>query len=159
MITQVTYERVFNLGGYESERISATATVEPTDETDGVLIAYDEARAAVADEHARTLAARQQIAQQPNGGAAYDPPASDKQRAYIATLQDKLEWNSEQMSVYASEQGIDLVAMTKSQSSTFIDGLKRLADKDAAERGILRWSERMVGKPNQPTGDGGDIPF
>lgn len=152
MIIQVTYERVYNLGTYESERISATVTVEDTAEA-----AYDEARAAVADEHARTLASRQQITQQPNGGATYDQAASDKQRNFIAMLQDKLEWNSEQLAAYADEQNVDLVSMTKTQASGFIDGLKRLADKDATERGVMRWADRVVGK--SVAGTGGDIPF
>lgn len=150
MIIQVTYERVYNLGAYESERISATVTVEDTTEA-----AYDEARAAVADEHARTLAARQQITQQPNGGATYDAPASDKQRNFIAMLQDKLEWNSEQLAEYAAGLEIDIAALTKTQASAFIDGLKRLADKDATERGVMRWADRVVGKPQTTE----DIPF
>lgn len=56
-----------------------------------------------------------------------DEPATAKQRQYIAALMDDLGWHSEQIAVYAHEQGIDLVNMTKTQASTFIDGLKRLA--------------------------------
>lgn len=67
---------------------------------------------------------------------AEHPPANDKQRNYVAVLQDKLAWTSEQLAVYASEQGIDLVAMTKDQASTFIDGLKKLAEeRDAPTNG------------------------
>jgi hypothetical protein len=58
-----------------------------------------------------------------------DAPASDNQRNYIATLQDKLAWNSEQLAGYAEEQSIDLVTMTKGQASGFIDGLKKLAEE------------------------------
>jgi hypothetical protein len=58
-----------------------------------------------------------------------DAPASDKQRNYIATLQDNLSWTSEQLGAYAGEHGVDLVTMTKGQASTFIDGLKKLADE------------------------------
>lgn len=58
-----------------------------------------------------------------------DSPASDKQRNYIATLQDNLAWNSEQLATYADEQKVDLVTMTKGQASTFIDGLKKLAEE------------------------------
>lgn len=58
-----------------------------------------------------------------------DAPASDKQRNYIATLQDSLTWSSEQMASYAEEQRVDLVTMTKGQASTFIDGLKKLAEE------------------------------
>jgi hypothetical protein len=67
-----------------------------------------------------------------------DSPASDKQRNYIAALQDDLSWNSEQLAGYASDQELDLVTMTKGQASTFIDGLKKLAEErsqyDAAAR-------------------------
>ena len=58
-----------------------------------------------------------------------DSPASDKQRNYIATLQDNLTWNSEQLAGYAEEQQVDLVTMTKGQASLFIDGLKKLAEE------------------------------
>lgn len=56
-------------------------------------------------------------------------PATDAQRNYIATLMDALRWSSEQMGVYATEQGVDLVNMTKGRASTFIDGLKALAEE------------------------------
>jgi hypothetical protein len=58
-----------------------------------------------------------------------DSPASDKQRNYIATLQDNLTWNSEQLAAYAEDQSVDLVTMTKGQASVFIDGLKKLAEE------------------------------
>jgi hypothetical protein len=58
-----------------------------------------------------------------------DAPASDNQRNYIATLQDKLAWNSEQLAAYAEEQSVDLVTLTKGQASGFIDGLKKLAEE------------------------------
>ncbi len=67
-----------------------------------------------------------------------DAPASDKQRNYIATLQDNLSWTSEQLSTYASEHGVDLVTMTKGQASTFIDGLKKLAEERARYQGDAR---------------------
>src|SRR5690349_20725431 len=60
-----------------------------------------------------------------------DAPASDNQRNYIATLQDKLTWNSEQLAAYAEDQSVDLVTMTKGQASGFIDGLKKLAEERA----------------------------
>jgi hypothetical protein len=60
-----------------------------------------------------------------------DAPASDKQRNYIATLQDNLSWTSEQLTGYAAEHNVDLVTMTKGQASGFIDGLKKLADERA----------------------------
>lgn len=58
-----------------------------------------------------------------------DAPASDKQRNYIATLQDTLGWSNEQLTGYASESSADLVTLTKGQASTFIDGLKRLSEE------------------------------
>jgi hypothetical protein len=61
-----------------------------------------------------------------------DSPASDKQRNYIATLQDNLAWNSEHLAAYAEEQNVDLVTMTKGQASVFIDGLKKLSEERVA---------------------------
>lgn len=58
-----------------------------------------------------------------------DAPASDKQRYFITTLQDNLGWSSEQLTGYASDHGVDLVTLTKGQASTFIDGLKKLAEE------------------------------
>lgn len=60
-----------------------------------------------------------------------ESPASDKQRNYISTLQDQLAWTSEQLLVYAHEQNVDLVTLTKGQASVFIDGLKKLAEERA----------------------------
>lgn len=61
-----------------------------------------------------------------------DAPASEKQRNYIAALQDDLSWSSEQLATYAYEQQVDLVTMSKGQASTFIDGLKKLAEERPA---------------------------
>ncbi|EFO79927.1 hypothetical protein OSCT_2220 [Oscillochloris trichoides DG-6] len=58
-----------------------------------------------------------------------DAPASEKQRNYIAALQEDLSWNNEQLSTYADEQQVDLVTMTKGQASTFIDSLKKVAEE------------------------------
>lgn len=155
-ITQITYERVYNLGSYESERISATATVE----NDDLDAAFSEARTAVEYEHTRTLSDRKVAAPTVEAGASYEaPPASDKQRNYIATLQDKLGWTSEQMAVYAAEQGVDLVGMTKAQASALIEGLKRLADQQTTESGIIRWAERVVTPKRQEELTREDIPF
>lgn len=60
-----------------------------------------------------------------------DAPASEKQRNYIATLQEQLNWTSDQLTAFAGEQGVDLVTMTKGQASSFIDELKRLAEERA----------------------------
>jgi hypothetical protein len=67
-----------------------------------------------------------------------DAPASDKQRNYIATLQDNLRWSSEELSTHAGEHGVDLVTMTKGQASSFIDGLKKLADERASYQSEAR---------------------
>ena len=73
-----------------------------------------------------------------------DAPASDNQRNYIATLQDKLAWNSEQLATYAEEHSVDLVTMTKGQASGFIDGLKKLAEERA------QYSDGARGKSQAP---------
>lgn len=57
-----------------------------------------------------------------------DAPASEKQRNYIAALQDDLAWTNEQLATHAGEQGVDLVTMTKGQASQFIDTLKKLSE-------------------------------
>lgn len=116
MITSVTYMRLYNLGNYENDRLYATATVENGD----VAAAFDEAITAVEAQRARMTG----VQPQPSEAA---PPATEKQRAYIARLMDDLGWTSEQLAVYAAEQQVDLVAMTRAQASTFIDGLKKLA--------------------------------
>ena len=67
-----------------------------------------------------------------------DSPASDKQRNYIATLQEQINWNSEQLAGYAEEQEVDLVTMTKGQASTFIDGLKKLSEERSTYNGDSR---------------------
>lgn len=64
-----------------------------------------------------------------------EAPASDKQRNYIAALQEDLSWSSEQLAAYAREQNVDLVTMTKGQASTFIDGLKKLAEERTSYNG------------------------
>lgn len=77
-----------------------------------------------------------------------DSPASDKQRNYIATLQDTLGWSNEQLAAYAGENSVDLVTMTKGQASTFIDGLKRLSE----ERGSYNDGQRT--RAEAPAHDG-----
>lgn len=119
MITSVTYMRLYNLGNYENDRLYATAAVENGD----VDAAFDEAIAAVEAQHARMTGAQAQ----PSEAA---PPATDKQRNYMARLMDDLGWTSEQIAVYAQEQGVDLVSMTRGQASTFIDGLKKLFEQN-----------------------------
>lgn len=82
-----------------------------------------------------------------------DAPASEKQRNYIATLQDNLSWSNEQLAGYASEHGVDLVTMTKGQASGFIDGLKKLADERA--RYNAESKARMAAEPAEAPAGGG----
>jgi hypothetical protein len=70
-----------------------------------------------------------------------DSPASEKQRNYIATLQENLAWNSEQLAAYAEEQSVELITMTKGQASGFIDGLKKLSEERA------QYGDSARGKP------------
>jgi len=126
MIVSVTFGRVYNLGNYENLRLEATASVQ-----DGnVDAAFDEARGAVEAEYTRQR--QPQRPAEPLAFPSSSPPATPKQRNYIATLQDQLCWTSEQLAVYASEQGVDLVAMTMREASAFIDGMKRLNEERSA---------------------------
>lgn len=81
-----------------------------------------------------------------------DAPASDKQRNFIATLQDSLGWSSEQLATYAQEQSVDLVTLNKGQASTFIDGLKKLSD----ERGASGRAGGSTGSAPSPAGASAD---
>lgn len=85
-----------------------------------------------------------------------DAPASDKQRNYIATLQEQISWTSEQLAAYAEEQEVDLVTMTKGQASVFIDGLKKLSEERPAYNGDNRAKaaparSEAPAQPAQPT--------
>ena len=83
-----------------------------------------------------------------------DAPASDKQRNFIATLQDTLNWSSDQLTSYASEHSVDLVTLTKGQASTFIDGLKKLAEERATYNdGAKTRSERADGSHASRSGE------
>lgn len=61
-----------------------------------------------------------------------ESPASEKQRNFIANLQDGLGWTNERLATYANDQGIDLVTVTKGQASVFIDQLKKVAEAGTA---------------------------
>src|SRR5262252_340200 len=119
MITTVTYGRLYNLGNYENEKLEVTIAVEDNDATAAFITAI----ATIETEHLRMIEQRRapQVAR-------LIPPASDKQRNYIATLCDELGWTSEQIAVYAKEQNVDLVAMTVPEASKMIDGLRKLID-------------------------------
>jgi hypothetical protein len=88
---------------------------------------YQAQRAAVEGQ----IAGVRETAAAPQPITVRDPeaPASDKQRNYIAALQEDLAWSSEQLAAYARERSMDLVTITKGQASTFIDGLKKLAEE------------------------------
>jgi hypothetical protein len=83
-----------------------------------------------------------------------DAPASERQRGYISNLQHNLSWDNEQLTSYASEQGLDLVHITKGQASNFIEDLKKLAEERGAtyqatsamstEPGTLNTNQREV---------------
>lgn len=75
-----------------------------------------------------------------------ESPASDKQRNYIAALQEDLTWSNEQLAAYAGEQSVDLVTLTKGQASTFIDSLKKLAE----DRGAYNDGRRQPAQPAHP---------
>ena len=86
-----------------------------------------------------------------------DSPASEKQRNYIAALQEDLTWNSEQLTTYADEQEVDLVTMTKGQASGFIDGMKKLAEERPGYGDNRRQQTQPTNQPRQqpqrqPTG-------
>lgn len=119
MITSVTYARLYNPGNYENEKLEVTVQVEDGDATAAFITAV----ATVESEHLRIVAERRTPPPTPT-------PASQKQRNYIAQLQDDLGWHSEQLAAYAAEQKVDLAAMTIDQASRLINGLKRLANED-----------------------------
>ncbi len=61
-------------------------------------------------------------------------PASKKQRAFVADLQDELGWSSEQVQQVASEQGIaDMAVLTRGQASNLIERLKQLVGERTGE--------------------------
>lgn len=51
-ITQITYERVFNLGNYQSERIGLVASIDE-DEQHLVVAAFDHLKESVANLHTK----------------------------------------------------------------------------------------------------------
>jgi hypothetical protein len=85
-----------------------------------------------------------------------DAPASDKQRNYIAALQEDLSWTNEQLASYASDHSVDLVTMTKGQASGFIDGLKKMADdrtRYSADNGRARAVAEQPATQHQPASE------
>lgn len=121
MIQTVTYARLYNLGNYENERIEVTVSVEDGD----LITAHQQAVSAVQRAYDDLIEARRT----PIAGPNPKQPATPKQRSYIARLTDDIGWHSEQLAVYAKEQGVDLVSMSLYDASVLIDGMKRLADQ------------------------------
>jgi hypothetical protein len=51
-------------------------------------------------------------------------PATERQRQLIASLQHDLDWNEERLTEFASEQGVELIDLSRGQASHLIDVLK-----------------------------------
>ncbi len=95
-----------------------------------------------------------------NGAGYAEPPATDAQRRFIGSLQDKAGWTSEQLAAYAVELGFDMVSLTKGQASTLIEKLKDGRPVAPATRS----APHLPGfddapPPEQAPGDESDIPF
>ncbi|OAN43184.1 hypothetical protein A6A03_18535 [Chloroflexus islandicus] len=78
-----------------------------------------------------------------------DAPASERQRNFIASLQQALGWSGEKLAAFAHEHGYDLVALTKGQASAFIDELRRVQE----EQQRLAVAEERARYANQPVSD------
>lgn len=67
--------------------------------------------------------------------ASYDqpisPPATSKQRGYVAALMDDLGWHSEYMAIFAKGHNIDLFAMTMADASYLIEQMRAAIDEPA----------------------------
>lgn len=111
---------------------------------------------------AQTASIREaQPAPQPPTVRDPDAPASERQRHYIAALQEDLSWTNEQLMAFAQEHRVDLVTMTKGQASAFIDNLKKLAEERQAytstprsatgdeSAGVARFSDSAPALPKQ----------
>lgn len=86
-----------------------------------------------------------------------EAPASERQRNYIAALQDQLNWTSDQLKAFAGEQGVDLTTLTKAQASSFIDELKKIAEERARYAAEVRTRSaeevRAVSEGGQPASE------
>jgi hypothetical protein len=85
-----------------------------------------------------------------------DSPASEKQRNYIAALQEDLSWTNEQLASYAGDHSVDLVTLTKGQASGFIDSLKKVAEERprySAEQGRARAIAEAPPAASQPASE------
>ena len=121
--------------------------------------------------HAQSEAAQKQLERVRFGHAPLQPadapmrnpdaPATEKQRNYIARLQDDLAWTNEQLISYADECSVDLVQMSKAGASNFIDGMKRLLDEPVVKQATRNQPRpaRDEPPPPEPNDDNGHIPF
>jgi len=75
-----------------------------------------------------------------------DAPASERQRNFIAALQQALGWSGEQLASFAQQHGYDLVSLNKGQASAFIDELKRLSDEQQRVA-VAEERARYAGQP------------
>jgi hypothetical protein len=85
-----------------------------------------------------------------------DAPASEKQRNYIAALQEDLSWTNEQLASYAGEHSVDLLTITKGQASGFIDSLKKVAEERprySADHGRTGATTEPSPGPSQPASE------
>lgn len=78
-----------------------------------------------------------------------EAPASERQRNYIASLQQALGWSSEKLAAFAQERGYDLDTLNKGQASAFIDELRRVQE----EQQRLAIAEERARYANQPLSD------
>ncbi len=130
-----TYRAAIRLGeDFITIEETITLPVDASDEdiqraVDLGLRIYDAQRTAIEGQTAAMRAAAGNV----QGGALIirdpDAPASEKQRNYIAALQEDLAWSNDQLGSYAADQQVDLLMLTKGQASTFIDGLKQVAEE------------------------------
>jgi hypothetical protein len=110
---------------------------------------------------AQVAAIREAHAPAPTPMTVRDPdaPASEKQRQYIHTLQETLNWNSEDLAAHAGRQGIDITTMTRGEASSFIDSLKKVAEErapyqsgDDEQAAITERQQRVLEKLAQERG-------
>ncbi|GIV90829.1 MAG: hypothetical protein KatS3mg055_3347 [Chloroflexus sp.] len=78
-----------------------------------------------------------------------DAPASERQRNFIASLQQTLGWSNEQLAAFAHQLGYDLVSLSKGQASAFIDELRRQQE----EQQRLAVAEERARYAHQPIND------
>jgi len=135
MVTR-TYRAAIRVG---EDFITIEETVElPVDATDDQIAQavnigwriYERQREAI---EKQVALAREGRGQQPPTEASYTPSASDKQRAFISTLQDRLGWTSEEFGRFLEGHGVNVGSITRAQASMIIDLLQR----EVRQEGII----------------------